>query len=162
MSALSMEKNGGVSVSKRSKHIKAKYFLVKDYYEAKEIDLKYCPTESMWADVLTRPLQRHKFCDMHAFLQNCPCDYDDDAERQSDLTMTIKLKLMPHRGSVLVHKQNRAWIQQQSRHQEVPAQNVCLTFKFKLTKNTSFLVAHAEELLRGETNDFRPYNFLAQ
>jgi hypothetical protein len=87
MSALSMEKNGRVSASKRSKHIKAKYFLIKDYYDAKEIDLKYCPTESMWADVLTKPLQGQKFRDMRAFLQNCPHDYDDDTERRSELTM---------------------------------------------------------------------------
>ncbi len=31
MSALSLEKNGRVSSSKRTKHIKAKYFLIKDY-----------------------------------------------------------------------------------------------------------------------------------
>ena len=63
---------------KTIKHIKAKYFLIKDYYDAKETDLKYCPTESMWADVLTKLLQGQKFCDMCAFLQNCPRDYDDD------------------------------------------------------------------------------------
>ena len=40
MSALSMEKNGRVSASKWSKHIKAKYFLIKEYYDAKEIDLR--------------------------------------------------------------------------------------------------------------------------
>jgi hypothetical protein len=88
MSALSMEKNGRISASKRSKHIKAKYFLIKDYYDAKEIDLKYCPTETMWADVLTKPLQGQKFRDMRAFLQNCPRDYDDDTERQSVLSMS--------------------------------------------------------------------------
>ncbi len=32
MSSLSLEKNGRVSSSKRMKHIKAKYFLIKDYY----------------------------------------------------------------------------------------------------------------------------------
>jgi hypothetical protein len=82
MSALSMEKNGRISASKRSKHIKAKYFLIKDYYDAKEIDLKYCPTETMWADVLTKLLQGQKFRDMRAFLQNCPRDYDEDTERR--------------------------------------------------------------------------------
>ncbi len=87
MIALSMEKNGRVSASKRSKHIKAQYFLIKDYYDAKEIDLKYCPMESMWADVLTKPLQGQKFRDMRAFLQNCPRDYDDDIEQQSDESM---------------------------------------------------------------------------
>ncbi len=34
----------------------------------------------MWADILTKPLQGQKFRDMRAFLQNCPRDYDDDAE----------------------------------------------------------------------------------
>jgi hypothetical protein len=39
MSALSLEKNGRMSSSKRTKHIKAKYFLIKDYYNTGEIDL---------------------------------------------------------------------------------------------------------------------------
>ena len=38
----------------------------------------------MWADVLTKPLQGQKFRDMWAFLQNCPRDYDDDVELQTD------------------------------------------------------------------------------
>jgi hypothetical protein len=61
MSALLLEKNGQVSSSKRSKPIKAKYFLIKDYYDAGEVDLKYCSTDTMWADVLTKPLQGQKF-----------------------------------------------------------------------------------------------------
>ena len=69
---------------KHTKHIKAKYFLIKDYYDAREIDLCYCSTNSMWADVLTKPLQGQKFCDIHAFLQNCSRDYDDDFEREED------------------------------------------------------------------------------
>ncbi len=70
MSSLSLETNGRVSSSKRTKHIKAKYFLIKDYCNSGEIDLRYCPTDVMWADVLTKPLQGQKFRDMHAFLQN--------------------------------------------------------------------------------------------
>ncbi len=42
--------------------------------------MKSCPTDVMWADVLTKPLQGQKFRDMQAFLQNCPRDYDDDHE----------------------------------------------------------------------------------
>jgi hypothetical protein len=82
MSALSLEKNERISSSKRTKHIKAKYSLIKDYYDAGEIDVKFCPTDEMWADVLTKtkPLQGQKFRDMRAFLQNCPRDYDDDTE----------------------------------------------------------------------------------
>jgi hypothetical protein len=80
MSSLSLEKNGRVSSLKWTKHIKAKYFLIKDYYNSGEIDLRYCPTDVMWADVLTKPLQGQKFRDMRAFLQNCSRVYDDNAE----------------------------------------------------------------------------------
>ncbi len=74
MSSLLLEKNGWISSSKWTKHIKAKYFLVKDYYEYGEIDLRYCLTDIIWADVLTKPLQEQKFRDMRAFLQNFPRD----------------------------------------------------------------------------------------
>ncbi len=80
MSALSLEKNGRILSSKQTKHIIAKYFLIKDYYGAGEIDFKFCPTDEMWADVLTKPLQGQKFRDMRAFFQNCPVDYNDDIE----------------------------------------------------------------------------------
>ena len=80
MSSLSLEKNGRISSSKRTKHIKAKYFLIKDYYNSGEIDLRFCPTDVMWADVLTKSLQGQKFRDMRAFLR----DYDDDVELQID------------------------------------------------------------------------------
>ncbi len=84
MSSLSLEKNGRISSSKQTKHIKAKYFLIKDYYESGEIDLRYCPTDVIWADVLTKPLEGQKFRDMRAFLQNCPRDYDDDIVLNTD------------------------------------------------------------------------------
>jgi hypothetical protein len=83
-SALSLEKNGRMSSSKRTKHIKAKYFLIKDYYDAGEIDLGYCPTGQMWVDVLTKPLQGQLFRDMQAFLQNCSRDYNDDLKQQGE------------------------------------------------------------------------------
>ncbi len=76
MSALLLEKNRRMSLSQRTKHIKGKYFLIKDYYDAGVIDVKFCPTNQMWADVLTKPLQGQKFRDMPAFLQNCPRDYE--------------------------------------------------------------------------------------
>jgi hypothetical protein len=80
MSSLSLKKNGRVSSSKWTKHIKAKYFLIKNYYNSGEIDLCYCSTDVMWADVLTKPLQGQKFRDMHAFLQNCSREYNNGAE----------------------------------------------------------------------------------
>ncbi len=57
MSVLSLEKNGRILSSKQTEHIKAKFFLMKDYYNRVDMDVQYCPTDIMWADVLTKPLQ---------------------------------------------------------------------------------------------------------
>ncbi len=59
-------------------------FLIKDYYDAGEINLQYCPTGQMWGGVITKPLQGQLFRDMRAFLQNCSRDYDDDLEQQEE------------------------------------------------------------------------------
>ena len=75
MSTLSLAKNGYVSSSKCTKHIKAKYFFVCHYNSTGEVDLQYCPTDQMWADVLTKPLQGKKIRLMRSFLMNCPKDY---------------------------------------------------------------------------------------
>ena len=75
MSTLSLAKNGYVSSSKRTKHIKAKYFFIRHFHHTGELDLQYCPTKQKWADVLTKPLQGAKFRLMRAFLMNCPVDY---------------------------------------------------------------------------------------
>jgi hypothetical protein len=56
MSTLSLEKNGRTCLPSEQS-IKAKFFLIKDYYKAGEIDVQYCPTDVIWADVLTKPLQ---------------------------------------------------------------------------------------------------------
>ena len=61
-----------------------KYFLIKDNYNSGEIDLRNFPTDVMWADILTKPLQGQKFRDMHAFLQNCPRDYGNDTKLKTD------------------------------------------------------------------------------
>ena len=73
-----------MSSSKRTTHIKAKYFLIKDNYNTGEVDLRYCPTGEMWADILMKPLHGQLFRDMRAFLQNCSRDYNDDLEQKED------------------------------------------------------------------------------
>ena len=45
MSAILLETNGRASSSKRTKHIKVKYYLNKDKVNQKEITIKHCPTE---------------------------------------------------------------------------------------------------------------------
>jgi len=102
MSSLSLEKNGRISSSKRTKHIKAKYFFIKHYYDSGEINFRFCPTEQMWADILTKPLQGVKFRQMRAFLMNCSTDYSEDppfvppikVESQSINPMKPRIKLI--------------------------------------------------------------------
>jgi hypothetical protein len=49
---------------KRTKHIKAKFFFIKDRIDNGEIRVVHHPTEEMWADVLTKPLQGKAFREM--------------------------------------------------------------------------------------------------
>ncbi len=51
MSALLLEKKGRVLSSIRTKHINAKYFLIKNHYDAREIDVRFFPMDMMWADI---------------------------------------------------------------------------------------------------------------
>jgi hypothetical protein len=78
MSTLSLAKNGYVSSSKRTKHIKAKYLYLRHYHESGDLSLQYCPTGDMWADILTKPLQGSKLRHFRTLLMNCPENYTVD------------------------------------------------------------------------------------
>ena len=104
--------NGRLSGSKRTKHIKAKYYLAKDYSDRGEIKFSYLPTDKMWIDMHTKPKQGTPFRTDRAKLMNCPVDYDDNVERANThpsllpesgvQTSAIKRPSAPnHRGSVL-------------------------------------------------------------
>jgi hypothetical protein len=94
------------------KHIKAKFFLIKDYYDSGEIELRYCLTYVMWADILTKPLQGQK---------SGTCVYSSKTVHgtmmmTSNLKLTNwlgdqwtnKSKLLLHGGSVLMDTTNQA------------------------------------------------------
>ena len=66
----------------QAKHIKARNYFVKDKIDDREIDIQYCPTEKMWADILTKPLQGAAFRTMRRHLQNNPVDYNDNVEQK--------------------------------------------------------------------------------
>jgi hypothetical protein len=93
-----------MSLYQRTKHIKAKYFLIKEYYDAGVIDIKFCPTDQMWADVLTKLLQGQKFRDMRVFLQNCPQDYEDDTEVVSPIVRQNSIQANKQRLKRLLRK----------------------------------------------------------
>ncbi len=70
-SAILLVINGKQSSNKRTKHLKMKYFFVKDKVEDGEIKIEHIPTEKMWVDVLTKPKQGSPFRVDRAEQINC-------------------------------------------------------------------------------------------
>ena len=60
-SAMLLEQNGKYSSSQRTRHVNIRYFFIKDRIASGDVGVKYCPTELMYADFLTKPLQGSKF-----------------------------------------------------------------------------------------------------
>ena len=48
-----MAKNGRRSYRKRTRHLNIRYYFVKEKIDSNDIELKYCPTKNMIADILT-------------------------------------------------------------------------------------------------------------
>jgi hypothetical protein len=67
MSAIHMA-NKGKSVSHRTRHIKVKYFFVKEFLDNGDFILVHCPTKDMVADILTKPLQGDLFYKLRDFI----------------------------------------------------------------------------------------------
>jgi hypothetical protein len=81
-------KNGKMSSGKKTKHIKAKFFFIKDRVDDGEIKVVDCPTEEMWADIMTTPLQGTAFRLMRAELMNCDVNYEDPPEEEEPIPVT--------------------------------------------------------------------------
>ncbi len=88
-------KNGRFSSGKKTKHIKAKFFFIKDRVNSGEIKVIDCPAEEMRADVLTKLLQGMAFRTIRAQLMNCAINYKDEEEK-------TRPRLVPVRSSKLV------------------------------------------------------------
>ncbi len=76
-------KNGKMLSGKKTKHIKVKFFTIKDRVDDGEIKVIDCPTEVMWVDIMTKPLQGTVFCVMRAELMNCPVNYENPTEEEA-------------------------------------------------------------------------------
>ena len=74
-SAILLDSNGKMSISKRTKHIHVRLFNIKDVIERCDVSVEYCPTGEMWADIFTNPLQGIAFKKIRAMLMNCPVEY---------------------------------------------------------------------------------------
>ena len=60
-SAMLLEKNGRSSAGKRSRHLDIRYFFITDQVEKGNMEVRYCPTDMMTADYMTKPLHGQKF-----------------------------------------------------------------------------------------------------
>ena len=83
-SAILLETTGKMSRSNRIKRIKVRLFLIKDVISHGDLSVYYCPTEKIWADVFTKPLQGTEFKEMRYMLINFPVDYVDSCTKDVD------------------------------------------------------------------------------
>ena len=60
-SAIRLERNGRASAGQKSRHINIRHFWLTDRFRHDKIKLEHCPTDSMLADFLTKPLQGNLF-----------------------------------------------------------------------------------------------------
>ena len=51
-------------INPRTKHIDVRYHFLRDLQEQGQMDLRYCPTEEMLADILTKPLPAKRHMDL--------------------------------------------------------------------------------------------------
>jgi hypothetical protein len=70
-SSITLEKKGKAAGSKRTKHIKVRYFFIKDMVHQGEVEIRHCPTKEMWSDILTKPKQGREFFIMRSNLLGC-------------------------------------------------------------------------------------------
>ncbi|MEL6660658.1 MAG: reverse transcriptase domain-containing protein, partial [Bacteroidota bacterium] len=60
-SAMRLEQNGRASAGQKSRHIHIRHFFVTDRVKAGDVQIVHCPTLSMLADFLTKPVQGSLF-----------------------------------------------------------------------------------------------------
>jgi hypothetical protein len=71
-SAMLLETNGRKSAGKRSRHLNIRYFFVADQKAKGHIDIRYCPTDKMVGDYMTKPLHGDKFRQFRQTILNLP------------------------------------------------------------------------------------------
>ena len=60
-STILLAKNGRISAGKNSKHIKNRFFLITHKVAKDDVKIRHMGTNSIWADVNTKPLQGQLF-----------------------------------------------------------------------------------------------------
>ena len=105
MSTILLSKNGKASSSKRTRHIDIRYFFITDRVASKEIEIIYCPSGDMHADLLTKPLQGSLFKKFRDSIMNV----QNDASVAPAVTMmhrsvlrkrTVDTKIRAHTSNI--------------------------------------------------------------
>jgi hypothetical protein len=65
-----LEENGKASSGKHTCHFHIKFFYITDLINRNKIQIKYCPTEDMIADYMTKPLVGVKFEHFRKLIMN--------------------------------------------------------------------------------------------
>ena len=60
-SAMLLEKNGCSSAGKRSRHLDIRYFFITNQVNQGNLEIRYCPSDMMTEDYMTKPLHGQKF-----------------------------------------------------------------------------------------------------
>ena len=55
-STMKLQNNGKLSAGKRTRHFDIKLFYISDLISRDEVEVRYCPTNDMIADYMTKPL----------------------------------------------------------------------------------------------------------
>ena len=71
-SAILLESNGWKSAGKRSKHLNVCLFFVTNQKEKKNISIRFCPTDQMTGDYMTKPTHGGRFKQFRQDIMNLP------------------------------------------------------------------------------------------
>ena len=83
-----LEVNGPASSYKQIKHIKCRYFFIRNKIAKGDLEIRYFPAETMCADVLTKPKQGGPFRLDRSHLLNIN-RYDDDVKRTNTYPLLL-------------------------------------------------------------------------
>ena len=71
-----MEINGKKSSTKNTKHIKVRYYSIKDWVEIGDVVIEHCPTEAIMWDHFIKPLKGALFRKFRTETINIPYDLE--------------------------------------------------------------------------------------
>ena len=68
--SIRLENNGKFSRSKQAKHVNTRHLFVIYRVAHSDLEIEYCTVESMWSNIMTKPLQDIAFRESRAELMN--------------------------------------------------------------------------------------------